>query len=246
MKRSEQKAKLSESTPMGFALATTLLLSSAVSPSGLLRVEAQQVNAGSDQDSSLPPEVVPTDPFSAKGAGNASAMTVPGLVSNPTEATNAPVGEMQSAQDFRKALMDSLSGKGNYPQFNGRNPFANNSGQNNVPFGQSGQPLNQTGNQSFSTAGQPPLGQSDWTAPTQDNSMVNSTPPQTQMLSGPVAAPQTPNRGGNSYAHGLGAGTSAASTVYSGAMSGGSGLYGLGLTGAGLLNYGFQNSLKGF
>jgi hypothetical protein len=179
-------------------------------------------------------------------SGNAANQGVPGMV-DPSSSNGAAINpnQMQSAQDFRKALMESLQGKGNYPQFNGRNPYANQFSQNNQ-FAQSGQQFNQMGNQSFANQGQPPLGQSDLINPTQDNTLANATPPQTQTLSGPVRLPQMANRGGNPYAHGLGSATSLGSTLYSGAMSGGQGFYSLGLTGASLLNYGYQNGMKGF
>jgi hypothetical protein len=241
MKRSEIKARLLEVAPSGLTLATTLLLISLVIPSGALKAQA----AG--QDDLLPPEVVPIDPHSA-GGSNAANQTAPGLV-DPSNAngTAANANQMQSAQDFRKALMDSLAGKGSYPQFNGRNPYGNQFSQNNQ-FAQGGQPINQMGNQSFANQGQPPLGQADLMNPNpnQDTTMANATPPQTQTLSGPVGLPQTANRGGNPYAHGLGNATSLGATLYSGAMTGGQGLYSLGLTGASLLNYGYQNGGKGF
>src|SRR5262249_8487722 len=160
---------------IGLALASTLLLSSAVNPSILAKAEAQQ----SEQDS-LPPEIVPSN-----SAYASSASSAPGLVSNQAEA-NQPAGQIQSAQDFRKALMDSLAGKGTYRKFNGRNPYGNQFAQNNNQFAPRGQPM---GNQSFANQGQPPLGQSDWMTPTQDNTMANANPPQTQTLSGPVSTP---------------------------------------------------------
>jgi hypothetical protein len=233
MKRTQTKAKLFKTTRIGLALASTLLLVSQVNP---LKAEAQQANTGSSQDILLPPEVVPSSQYSASSMSSA-----PGLISNPAEAATQPAGQMQSAQDFRKALMDSLAGKGNYPQFNGSNPYGNQFAQNNNQF--VGQPQN---NQSFANQGQPPLGQGDWMTPNQDNTLVNANPPQTQTLTGPVRSMRPPYQGGNSYAHTLGNAASLGATIYSGALSGGQGYYGLGYTGAGLLNYGYQNGFKGF
>lgn len=256
---------------MGFALATTLLLSSTIHPSGLFPAEAQSANAAGDQESLLPPEVVPVDPNSAyssssmAGAGGfQSGGNVPGLVTNPQETVNSLAAETQSAQDFRKSLMDSLAGKGNYPQFNNQNPYASPSV--NQPVNQSAnqvpnqgapvqpeqpvqpqvQPNDPSNGQPFANnAIAPTLGQSDWMNPNQDNSMANAQPPQSQVMSGPVRNNQAPSRGGTGFAHGLGIGTSLGSTVLTGAMMGGPmGAYSLGLSGLTLLNFGLRNGFR--
>lgn len=91
---------------------------------------AQGANGGyagsafGDQDSLLPPEVVPLDPSTANSMAAQQAQKraqvgtpdvgqqgqVPGLVGN-----GGP-GGMMSAQDYRKAAFDSLYGQGQLPQ----------------------------------------------------------------------------------------------------------------------------------
>lgn len=244
---------------MGLA-SSAIIASISVNPACQLSCQAQSnaygsfnepANVGPDQDSLLPPEVVPVDSRSFKGTGSPQSgdtqaqMSAPGLVPNSGQAPIGSANEMQSAQDFRKAMMDSLAGKGNYPQFQNHNPFVDQSGQ-----GQ--QPINQIGNQAFANnAGSPPLGQSDWITPNQgDNTMPSAVPPQTQTLTGGVRVPSTPYQGGNQYAHGLGMLSSLGMTLGTGLFAIGSGrggagaAYGLGYTGAALLNYGAHTGFR--
>jgi hypothetical protein len=77
---------------------------------------------GPDQDSLLPPEVVPLDPSTANsmatqqaekrvqtGFGSGAEGQVPGLVNSGTNG-------MMTAQDYRKAAFNSLYGQGQLPQ----------------------------------------------------------------------------------------------------------------------------------
>jgi len=247
---------LSKTSSPEFALTLTLLLGAVVSPA-FAQVQAsaqfgnQDLSTGSNhvsanQDTLLPPEVVPQDPLSYKRSGGygAADSAAPGLVSSNERGTNGPQNQMQSAKDFRNALMDSLAGKGYYPQFNNQNPFTDQSGQAIRSFGQAGSQPNPY------NLGSPMLGQSDWMNADQEEIANNPPPSQTQTLTGGVRTPYAPYQGGNRYAHGLGYAASVGETVGAGIFSattghgGASAAYGLGYTGAALLNFGMHNGFR--
>jgi hypothetical protein len=218
-----------------------LAISFALCWSALCHVSAQAQATWSEADSGLPPEVVPINPTAANmswqsgssaTAGHSAQMAAPGLVSQQATAATATAPPMQSARDFRKAMMSSLEGKGIYPQFS--NP-------NNL----NGNQLNQFGQNNMQSAAGPNLGQSGWVTPDQNYSQSPAVPAQTQTLSGGTSISSVPRQGGNSLGHGLGLVTSLGATGLTGAtMRGGGGFYGLGLTGLTLLNYGAHSGFR--
>lgn len=142
------------------AAALTLLVTASVSCQAALAQEAPSAGSysssstlGPDQDSLLPPEVVPLDPSTASSLSAAQAQKrqssplgssyategsiVPGLVE-----TGIPNG-MQTAKDARNAAFQSLYGQGQLPQqqpmlqgsqsFVGQQPMINGSGS--APYG---------------------------------------------------------------------------------------------------------------
>lgn len=152
-----------------FVAALTLLLSASGACQAVLAQEAPSTGSysstsslGPDQDSLLPPEVVPLDPATANSMSQAQAANrqssytgnnsfategsiTPGLVGN-----GVPQG-MQSAKDARNAAFNSLYGQGSMPPLqasggvsqnyipSGQPPMMNGSGS--APFGASAQPI---------------------------------------------------------------------------------------------------------
>lgn len=240
-------------TAIKLALSINLLMSMALAFSMLPAI----AQAEFDQNSYLPPEVVPIQQSAANAVSQSqsrsysqpaqSTTNVPGLVTNSNNAGGVP----QSAQDMRNQIFGQLMGKGNYPQLNNQNSvWTNQSGQmgqsaqpagqssqgsqqyNQAP-GQSVQPLGQS-NQPFVQANQS-IGQSNWIMPEQNNAMANANPAQTQTLSGSVqnASAMSPNQNGYGYSHAVSSVSGLGMTAYALGMSRGSGsLYGAGLMGA--------------
>lgn len=278
MKRLRLQTRLMKATPTGLTLSATLLIGTVLGQSCLFVYppqanSAQTTSAGDPYDSfsqpvpnsgetNLPPEIVPIDPNSAYSQPVGSAISpsasaesqafVPGLDMHPVQAVGS--GQRQSAKDFRREMMNSLAGQGNYPQFNNQNPYANQLGQapQAVPPVQSfnPQPDSQQGNQSFDnnsnqSMNQSNVGQSNWTTSDQTNPANIAAQPQTQSLTGGAVASPANAASGSSYGHGLGLATSLGSSVFSGAlMRGSGGLYGLGMLGGTLLNYGAHSGFR--
>jgi hypothetical protein len=210
---------------------------------GAVPANAQDNSLSVDQDSLLPPEVVPLDPAAATrmsqsqaqsraanmASGSQSASSVPGM-----QPLTPPGGDMQTAQDFRKSMFNSLYNQGTLaPQ--------------NAQQGTQNQMAN---NQQFSTPGnlqqqQPQMGQSQW--------MGANGAPQTQTLTGAV---KQPNRQGNSKFNGvkhalgltagLGGGLMVGALMFRNGASGSAAGLGMGLMGASMLNYGMRNAFRGF
>jgi hypothetical protein len=202
-------------------------------------VNAQGV--GPDQDSLLPPEVVPLDPSAisrTSAAPNNQASnfgSAPGL----SNGSSQPPEPTQSAQDFRKAYFDSLN----------QAPIRQLTNNPNLQMmqGQMGQfPPSQQPNQPNS------LNPSQFgsNAPGSAPGLVASDPGQTmqtQTLSGGVKD-QTANNKPSKLAkaqHTLGLATSFGAAGMSG-MSSGAGMYSLGLMGVSLMNMGLRSSLSHF
>jgi hypothetical protein len=103
------------------AAATALALMLTLAGASQNAVAQGLVSPGADQDSLLPPEVVPLDPQAASTlsaaqaakrqvqTGNASESSVPGL-------DNTQASGMQTAKEMRQAAFDALYGQGQFPQ----------------------------------------------------------------------------------------------------------------------------------
>ena len=202
-----------------------------------LAASAQSFDAGTsanlaaEQDSLLPPEVVPLDPAAANKLVQSQAQSRAAQMSTP-ELQPDPMSGMQTAQDARKSTYDQLLGQSQTTPLNSSNQFgASQGGQgfNNQPgsFG------TQIANASPGTA---QAGQSNWVQPGSAGS---------QTLSGSVkAAPQKQDirRGGLSNAvsavAGLGTGLFLGSLVSRSLYTNpiGLGMFGLGATGFGVRN----------
>lgn len=159
-----QISKISKATNAS-VVALTLLLAATVSCQVAMAQDSSSAGSyssssslGPDQDSLLPPEVVPLDPATANslsaaqaekrqtssyGSGATEGSVVPGLVSN-----GVPNG-MQTAKDARNAAFNSLYGQGQIPQqpqsvginqsyILGQNPM---NGSGSAPYGSSAQPV---------------------------------------------------------------------------------------------------------
>jgi len=214
---------------------------------------SQSSGLGLDQDSLLPPEVVPLDPASAtqmtnsqaqsRAADMASAPSAPGM-SQASPSNMLPQmqtgGGQQSAQDFRRDAFNSLYNQGTLPQQNAMQNPALQSMQ-----GQMGQQPNQFGGGMPGGQQQPQqLGQSGW--------MAANGASQQQTLTGGVQNPpsQHGNSKFNSAKHLLGTATGFGGGILVGAMmmrggnSSPAAMMGMGLLGAGVLNYGMRNAFR--
>lgn len=192
---------------------------------------------GAEQDSLLPPEVVPLDPATANSMAaqqaNSRAMSssesnnVPGLVNN------GPPNGMMSAQDFRKAAFNSLYGQGQLPQ----NPSQWQSGvAQNQYMGQ---------NAPMGGPGQNPMMNPTY-APYQQQT-ANAAPAQSQTLTGGTKNQprvQDIRRGG--FSNGL----SAATAFGAGALTAGAlfhpqnPMVGLGIFGLTMSGFGVRNAFR--
>lgn len=217
---------------------------------------AQDAGLGLDVESLLPPEVVPLDPTTAsqmvqsqaqaREASMLSSQSVPGL--GGMQALTPP-SEMQSPQDFRKSMFDSLYNQNDLQPVNQPNQnlqvMQGQMGQMAPGMAQPQQP--NFGMQNQQQQQQPPqqLGQSAWQGARGSS--------QEQTLSGGV---QTPNRAGNSKFNGikhvLGTATGFGGGLLVGGMmmrqgsSSPAAMLGLGLMGGSVLNYGMRNAFRGF
>jgi hypothetical protein len=196
-------------------------------------VNAQGVEP--DQDSLLPPEVVPLDP---SAAGRMVQPSQPGQGQNFGSApglSNASV-PTSNASDFRKAAFDSLMGQPVQMPVNNNPNLQSMQGQmGQMPSApnQFGNQPNQFGNQ-FGGGATPGLVAN------------NPVPTQSQTLSGGVKSPEVgkPSKLGG-FKHSLGLATSFGGGIMTGVlMSRGNpmSLYSTGLMGVGLMNYGMRNS----
>lgn len=230
-------AKSAASFTILMALLGQLIITPATQAQGL----------GPDQDSLLPPEVVPLDANGGasmqasqqqamQAAQQQQAMSqgnsfAPGM-SNQQQA--APQQEMQTPGEWRKAAYESMMNNPNaQPVF--APPQQAHMGQ--APGqGSIGQP--QMGQQ-------PQLGQSGWQA---GNGQAMAASTQSQVLSGQVQQPNYNKKGGNSKLSGL-AHTASMATMLGGSFltgalmmrrSPGYGIYSGGMMGAQMLNYGLR------
>ncbi|MFN8554946.1 MAG: hypothetical protein U0103_26040 [Candidatus Obscuribacterales bacterium] len=209
---------------------------------------------GPDQESLLPPEVVPLDPQVATKMTQSQAATramgdsidtqsAPGLVSNGGS-NNVPAGlplsTGQSAQDFRQAAFNSLMGQPVTPAAPPVNP---NLQMMQAQMGQAPgmtQPLSgQTGQSAWVTPGLTPSGMS--------GQSTGGT--QSQTLSGGVKNPEIgrPSKLAK-LSHGVGLATMLGSGVLVGAAMSRNpaAMYSTGLFGLGMANYALRNGLSRF
>jgi hypothetical protein len=204
---------------------------------------AQAQGLGPDQDSLLPPEVVPLDSNGgasmqasqqqAMQAGQQQAQHM-GSFNSPamSNAPQAPVQQMQTPAEWRKAAYDSMM---NNP--NAQPVFAPQQAQMGQMPGQPG------------ANGQPQVGQSGWQG---GNGQAMATSTQSQTLSGQVQQPNYNKKGGNSKLSGLAHTASMATMVGGGVLMGALmmrrapayGVYSSGMMGASLLNYGMRTPLS--
>ncbi len=129
-------------TAIKLALSINLLASMALSVPVIAQAEL-------DQNSLLPPEVVPIQQSAVNTVSQSqvnsnsqplqSSASVPGLVANPNNVAASP----QSAQDMRNQVYSQLMGQGNYPQLSNQNSVWTNQGQTTQPMGQSTKGLGQ-------------------------------------------------------------------------------------------------------
>lgn len=218
---------------IGLSLTVVVALSQCMLPAF-----SQDAGLGLDQESLLPPEVIPLDPAAANKMVQSQAQaraaqmaaqpqSIPGI-----EPLTPPAGGTQSAQDFRKAAFDSLQGQGQFA------PSANQHPNMQSMQGQMGQMPNQMANQpnSFANAPTGQISQSQWISP-----------PSSQTMAG--AGAQKMGRGSKlkGVGHAVGLASSFGTGVFTGAMMMRSnpmtGL-GLGMFGMGLANYGMRNAFR--
>jgi hypothetical protein len=229
--------------------AVSLTLLTALIGTLIITPVAQAQGLGPDQDSLLPPEVVPLDANGgasmqasqqqAMQAGQQQAQRMgsfnaPASFNSPamSNAPQAPVQQMQTPAEWRKAAYDSMM---NNP--NAQPIFAP---QQQAQMGQMpGQP---------GANGQPAVGQSGWQS---GNGQAMATSTQSQTLSGQVQQPNYNKKGGPSKLSGLAHTASMATMVGSGVLMGalmmrrspGYGIYSSGMMGASMLNYGMRTPL---
>ncbi len=195
------------------------------------------------EDTLLPPEVVPLEPLAASRMSAAQAQSRASgygeAVAPGNLASRDPLSALQSAQDFRKAALNSLMGQGQLSAPMLGPMAASSQGQATVPYGSS--PLiTSTANPGVQ------LGQSAWIQPGQDSSMLQGSQAshgQMQTLSGGVKQKQVHRdirRTGLSNAlsalGGFGSGVMVGSMVRNPNTAFGLGMFGLGLTGFGVRN----------
>jgi len=215
---------------------------------------SQTSSLGPEQESLLPPEVVPLDPTVAQRMTQAQAQSRAASMEAMPQAQGQAfpgmtggqqMGQMQTAQDFRKAAFNSLMGQQNVQPrqafaqgMPGQNGFMGNQPLDGSALGQS--PL------VSNNGADPQLSQSGWMQPGQNPAMVNngiSTNPQSQTLTGSVRQKQYRRdikRGGFSNAlsaiAGFGSGMMVGSMVRNPNSAFGLGMMGLGMTGFGTRN----------
>lgn len=212
------------------------LLCAAINGVIITPVSAQSM----DQSAFLPPEVIPVNSAVNYSSAPASNSAAPGMGNNNPSNANASgspaVGmqpRLQTAQDYRSALFNSLKGTSFEPQ-----PQVNQSmvqASNN----QAGLAANWPGSNNSQ------LGQSNLISPNQANNSINTFPTQTQTLSGSVNAAsgtQTRPNSSNGLAHVIGL----ASLFGMGAMGlagmrGSGSYYNTGIMGPSLINSGMRS-----
>ncbi|MBI4533778.1 MAG: hypothetical protein HY711_07500 [Candidatus Melainabacteria bacterium] len=196
------------------------------------------------EDTLLPPEVVPLEPLAASRMSQAQAQSRASgygeAVAQGNLASGDPLSALQSAQDFRKAALNSLMGQGQLP---GQMATANQ-GQTTMPYNTS--QLGSSPLITSNTNSDVQLGQSSWMQPGQNPSAAQSSQVshgQMQTLSGGVKQKQVHRdirRSGLSNAlsalGGFGSGVMVGSMVRNPNTAFGLGMFGLGLTGFGVRN----------
>ena len=195
-----------------------------------------------DQDSYLPPEVIPINQTNYNFASasenpsvNNNLATNSSSISNVSAMNNQQ--QYQTPQEARRAIYDMLSGDKIFPT-NGQTSYnENNNSMSNLP--------NQMPNNQMQSLGQ--NNSQDFNNPM--NTLANNSnasPSQTQTLSGPVNTQPTSQQrtsGGISHLVGVGGGLAGGGMALSG-MSSPGGIYSAGLVGASLINYGLRSGLR--
>jgi hypothetical protein len=251
---------------MSIGLSLTLL----VSVLACVPAFAQESGSGlgMDQESLLPPEVVPLDPSAASQMSRSQAASREATLGSSTASQSVPglsglqpltpPSDMQSAQDFRKSMFNSLYNQGTLAP-NNQAPQAAPSFQGQQGQGQQGQGQQGQGQQGMMTQ-QPQQQSNQFGQSQQPNQQVSQSgwmnangAPQQQTLSGGVQNPSgKPNNTFNTVKHVLGTATGFGGGVLTGALmmqnraSSPYAMLGLGLMGASVLNYGMRNAWRGF
>ena len=249
--------KLTSNRPnhISFGLSLVLLVS-------LCAPALAQSSDSMDQESLLPPEVVPLDPAAASrmtqsqaqsraanlsmpSPSSSSSQSVPGLAGG-VPPLNQP--EMQTAQEFRNQAYNSLYNQGTLAP-----PSNNNVAQQQQQWngGQPGQMAQQPPNLSGQ---QPNMAQGASNGQMSQSGWMNANgAPQQQTLSGGV---QAPNKSGNNTfngakrvlgtAAGFGGGMLVGALMMRNSYSSPAALMGVGLLGGSMMNYGLRNAFRGF
>jgi hypothetical protein len=209
---------------------------------------------GPDQESLLPPEVVPLDPQVANKMTQSQAATraignnfdtqsAPGLVQGGGNNTSVPAGlplsTGQTPQEFRQAAFNSLMGQ----------PVAQAAPQVNPNLQSMQGQMGQAPGMNSSMNGQ--VGQSAWVTPGTTPGLSNqaSGGMQSQTLSGGVRNPEIGRPSKLSkLSHGVGLATMLGSGVMMGAVMSRNpaSLYSTGLFGLGVASYGLRNGFSRF
>ncbi|MBX9666576.1 MAG: hypothetical protein K2X93_03110 [Candidatus Obscuribacterales bacterium] len=196
-----------------------------------------------NQDSFLPPDVVPQPDNGAPGMpGQMMMSATPGQLSaKPPDAhmNLNPANGVQTAQGMRKALFDSLMGNtqlsNQMPQLD---PAMGGVGGN---FGQQATPYNTP-----SMPGQYAIGQPDWLSQVNNsNSTQYGNSSQTQTLTGGSRVPivrRDMRKGG--FANNLSGGSALGAGLLTGLVRRPNSLFGLGFTGLTLTGLGMRNGFR--
>ncbi|HEY9784539.1 MAG TPA: hypothetical protein V6D17_03985 [Candidatus Obscuribacterales bacterium] len=238
-------------------VASGQIISSASPAHAQMESLSQLHGLSADQESLLPPEVVPLDPQAAAKLAETQSTArqmsppfdqpAPGLSGSESQSG----GQMQSVREFRQQAFNNLMGKeelwkqaNSNQQVPGLAPLQPMSGatmgtitpQSGAPG--LGQPAPMQGQQ-------PQLGLSPWQTP-QSLASANSLPAQTQTLSGGVKKSPVKGIARTGFSHavsglvGFGAGAYSAFALRSRPMA----LYSLGIMGVGMGNYALRNGFR--
>lgn len=200
-----------------------------------------QYSLEAEQDSLLPPEVVPLDPSVAQKMAQDQAQARQNFGSN----TNG-----QNAAMAGSPMANNGMSSGNMGDMNGQNNGQMNNGQNNGQMNNMAQGQFDNSNQGGGQGGVPgSTGTSDWIMPGQDQSSpmtAYGNVSQTQTLSAPPSNPivrRTTRRGG------MGTAVSALAGFGAGALVGTmirrpNSMYGLGMTGLMMTGFGTRNAFR--
>ncbi len=212
---------------------------------GQMESLSQMSGLGADQESLLPPEVVPLDPQAAAklSQSQAQARQMNGFDAQPQAAMPDARANRQDAFNAlmgREDLSQQANNQMSQPQFQ---PM-NGAQMDQYAPGQLLPQAQQQAGAQFNQQ-QPPMGVSAWQQPGQNAQGQNSFPAQTQTMSGKVKRSPLKGIGRSGLSHGLtglaafGAGAFTMSRMRSPSM-----LYSGGIMGLGLANYGLRSGFR--